>query len=102
MNYEQLRTNIMNVIGNRKSIYLKVQPNDSNWVCNIREGFEKLIVDKLPPKYREHIVSVRKTDWNEYSYEPLFDTGEYQTLWEAETESYIAAKAEWCQKYGCE
>lgn len=82
-------------------IYVKVTPDDSCMRVNIGDGYVERIVESLPEKYRDKIVTLRHYDWVAYSYVPVFDT-DTQEEWDNTYKNYIKAKQEWCDKYGCD
>jgi len=125
MNKEILRKNIEQVImqpcnsdyhkrivpnglsENGKYIMVKVNTDDSSWKCSIvdRDGnpidYVERILEHLPEKYRDHLVTLKHDNWIGYSYVPVFDT-DTQTVWDDALEIFYKAKQEWCDKYGCE
>lgn len=89
-----------------KYIMVKTSPDDSSSYIWLERNGEKRdyiqqILKKLPEKYRDHLVTLRHNDWVYYSYLPVFDT-DTQALWDKEFDDYIADKAAWCAKYGCD
>ena len=108
-NHFQCCKNIMvnGLSEDEKYIIVKVWPDDTSWKCNLvdRDGnpidYVEGILEKLPKKYRDHLVTLRHSDWVSYSYVPVFDT-DTQDMWDKEVDSYIKAKQEWCDKYGCD
>ena len=88
-------------------IMVKVTTDDSSWQCNLvdREGnpidYVEHILERLPEKYRDHLVTLRHDNWVSYSYEPVFDT-DTQAMWDKELSDFYKAKQEWCDKYGCD
>ena len=62
--------------------------------------FVEEILKRLPEKYRDHLVTLRHSDWVYYSYVPVFDT-DTQAMWDKEVSDYINRKQAWCDKYGC-
>lgn len=88
-------------------IMVKVSTDDSSWQCNLvdRDGnpieYVERILERLPEKYRDHLVTLKHDDWISYSYVPVFDT-DTQTVWDDALETFCKAKQEWCDKYGCE
>ena len=125
MNKEILKRNIMQAImqpslskypieiktnglsEDEKYIMVKVTPDDSSWQCNIKDGegnpidFVEGILKNLPERFRDHLVTLRHDNWVYYSYVPVFDT-DTQAIWDKEQDDYIADKAAWCAKYGCD
>ena len=125
MNKEILRKNIEQVImqpcfanypkrikGNGLSedgthICVKVTTDDSSWQCNLvdRDGnpidYVERILERLPEKYRDHLVTLKHTNWIYYSYEPVFDT-DTQAIWDKALDTFYKAKQEWCDEYGCD
>ena len=88
-------------------IMVQISPDDSSWQCNVvdRDGnpidYVERILECLPEKYRDHLVTLRHDTWVSYSYVPVFDT-ETQEIWDKAVSDYIKAKQEWCDKYGCD
>ena len=89
-----------------KYIMVKVTCDDSSWQCNLvdREGnpidYAERILEHLPEKYRDHLVTIKHDNLVSYSYVPVFDT-DTQAEWDKELETFYKAKQEWCDKYGC-
>ena len=92
---------------NGKYIMVKVSCNDSSWQCDLvdREGepidYVERILEVMPEKYRDHLVTIKHDTWVSYSYVPVFDT-DTQAIWDKELDTFYKAKQEWCAKYGCE
>ena len=63
--------------------------------------FVEEILKRMPEKYRDHLVTLRHSDWVYYSYVPVFDT-DTQAMWDKAVSDYIKSKQEWCDRYGCE
>ena len=88
-------------------IMVKVYTDDSSWQCNLvdREGnpidYVERILERLPEKYRDHLVTIKHDSWISYSYVPVFDT-DTQAMWDDALETFYKAKQEWCDKYGCD
>lgn len=88
-------------------IMVKVECDDSSWQCNLvdRDGnpidYVERILERLPEKYRDHLVTLRHSDWISYSYIPVFDT-DTQAMWDKELSDFYDAKQAWCDKYGCD
>ena len=88
-------------------IMVKVTCDDSSWQCNLvdREGnpidYVERILEHLPEKYRDHLVTLKHDNWVYYSYVPVFDT-DTQAMWDKELDTFYKAKQAWCDKYGCE
>ena len=125
MNKEILRKNIEQVImqpcnakyperivpnglsENGKYIMVNVSCDDTSWQCDLidRDGnpidYVERILEHLPEKYRDHLVTIKHDWWISYSYEPVFDT-DTQAIWNNERETFYRAKQEWCNKYGCD
>lgn len=119
MNIEILKKNIeqvikqpciadcpVRIVGNGLSedcmhIMVKVRPEDSYWKCDLTENTVERILEKLPEKYRDKLVTLRHSDWVYYSYLPVFDT-DTQAMWDKEYIDYVSAKQAWCDKYGCD
>lgn len=87
-------------------IMVKVTTNDTSWQCNLVDSdgnqidYVERILEHLPEKYRDHLVTLRHDNWVSYSYVPVFDT-DTQAEWDKAVSDYIKAKQEWCDKYGC-
>ena len=85
-----------------KYICIKVYSDDSTWHCNLTEDFVDRILENLPEKYREHLVTIRHDEnWASYSYIPVFDT-DTQAMWDKEYKKFMDDKQAWCDRYGCE
>lgn len=88
-------------------IMVKVTCDDSSWQCNLvdRYGnpidYVERILENLPEKYRDHLVTIKHDNWISYSYVPVFDT-DTQAMWDKEFSDFCAAKQAWCDKYGCD
>ena len=125
MNKEILRKNIEQVINqpcnakyptrivpnglseDGKYIMVSISTDDLSWQCDLvdRDGnpidFVERILEMLPEKYHDHLVTLKHDNWVYYSYVPVFDT-DTQVIWDNACNSYINAKQEWCDKYGCD
>ena len=92
---------------NGKYIMVKVSCDDSSWQCNVvdRDGnpidYVERILEHLPEKYRDHLVTLKHSDWVYYSYVPVFDT-DTQAMWDKELSDFYDEKQAWCDKYGCD
>lgn len=90
-----------------KYIMVKISPDDSSWQCNVVDrdrnpiDYVERILEMLPEKYRDHLVTLRHDAWVSYSYVPVFDT-DTQAIWDDALETFYKAKQEWCDKHGCE
>ena len=90
-----------------KYIMVQISPDDSSWHCNVVDmdgnpiDYVECIIERLPEKYRDHLVTLRHDAWVSYSYVPVFDT-DTQAEWDKAVSDYIKAKQEWCDKYGCD
>lgn len=90
-----------------KQIMVKIRPDDSSWECDLvdRDGnpidYVERILEELPEKYRDHLVTLKHDNWVYYSYVPVFDT-DTQAMWDKEQSDYIKDKQAWCDKYGCD
>ena len=88
-------------------IMVKIRPDDSSWQCSLVEwngtpvDYVELILQNLPEKYRDHLVTIKHDDWVSYSYVPVFDT-DTQAIWDKALETFYKAKQAWCDKYGCD
>ena len=88
-------------------IMVKTTTDDSSWQCNLvdRDGnpidYVERILERLPEKYRDHLVTLKHDNWISYSYVPVFDT-DTQTVWDDALETFCDAKQAWCDKYGCD
>lgn len=82
-------------------IMVKVNTDDSSWQCNLvdRDGnpieYVERILEHLPEKYRDHLVTLKHDNWISYSYVPVFDT-DTQTVWDDALEKFCKSKQEWC------
>lgn len=92
---------------NGTHIMVKVRCDDSSWQCDVfdRDGnpidYVERIIEHLPEKYRDHLVTIKHNAWISYSYVPVFDT-DTQAMWDKELSDFYDAKQAWCDKYGCE
>jgi hypothetical protein len=90
-----------------KYIMVKVSCDDSSWQCDLvdRDGnkidYVERILEHLPEKYRDHIVTLKHDNWISYSYVPVFDT-DTQAMWDKALSDFYKAKQAWCDKYGCD
>lgn len=90
-----------------KYIMVQISPDDSSWRCNLVDrddnpiGYVERILEHLPEKYRDHLVTLRHDAWVSYSYVPVFDT-DTQEIWDKALDNFLSAKQAWCDKYGCE
>ena len=88
-------------------IMVKVYTDDSSWQCNLvdRQGnpidYVERILEHLPEKYRDHLITLKHDAWISYSYVPVFDT-DTQAMWDKEFSDFCAAKQAWCDRYGCD
>ena len=88
-------------------IMVKVTCDDSSWQCNLvdREGnpidYVERILEHLPEKYRDHLVTLKHDAWISYSYVQVFDT-DTQAMWDKELSDFYDTKQAWCDKYGCD
>ena len=119
MNKEILKKNIMDVImqpcvadcpvrivnnglsEDGKYIFVKVTPDDSCHRCLLTDDLVENIIELLPEKYRDKLVTLRHHNWVYYSYCPVFDT-DTQEIWDKEYHDYMQRKQEWFDKYGCD
>ena len=92
---------------NAKYIMVKIRPDDSSWKCDFVDGdgysidYVERILEHLPEKYRNHLVTLKHDNWVYYSYVPVFDT-DTQAMWNKELSDFYDAKQAWCDKYGCD
>ena len=63
--------------------------------------FVEEILKRMPEKYRDHLVTLKHSNWIYYSYVPVFDT-DTQAIWDKEVDDYITEKQAWCDRYGCD
>lgn len=90
-----------------KYIMVKTSCDDCSLHCDLvdRDGnpidYVEVILEHLPKKYRDHLVTIRHDAWISYSYVPVFDT-DTQAEWDKAVSDYIKAKQEWCDKHGCD
>lgn len=89
-----------------KTINVKTDTDDTSALFFIYYNGEKNdyvqdILDALPEKYRDHLVTIKHDDWISCSYIPVFDT-DTQAIWDKAVSDYIKAKQKWCDKYGCD
>jgi hypothetical protein len=90
-----------------KYIMVKVYTDDTSWKCYLVDrddnpiDYVERILEHLPERYRDHLVTIKHDTWISYSYEPVFDT-DTQAIWDKEVDDYITAKQAWCDRYGCD
>jgi hypothetical protein len=128
MDKEILRRNIMNAIKqpciaapwdanckeirvdglseDKKYIMVKTRPDDTSSQINLEWNGEKRdiveeILERLPSRYRDDLVTIQHDTWISYSYVPVFDT-DTQAVWNKELSDFYDAKQEWCDRYGCD
>lgn len=94
----------LSVIGN--TISVKTHTDDTSTLIYICYNGEKNdyvqdILDALPEKYRDHLVTIKHDNWKRCSYVPVFDT-DTQTKWNESLQKFYDAKQAWCDNYGCE
>ena len=101
----EIKSNGLSVNGNE--ICVRCRPEDAMTTIWLKYNdgsemdFVQEILDRMPEKYRDHLVTLRHSDWVYYSYEPVFDT-DTQAMWDKQLSDFYKAKQEWCDKYGCE
>ena len=67
--------------------------DDSSWQCDLvdRDGnpidYVERILEHLPEKYRDHLVTLKHDNWISYSYVPVFDT-DTQAMWDKELSDF--------------
>lgn len=98
-NCKRIRNNGLSDDG--KYIMVKVEPDDSSWMCYLTEDYVEKILGMIPEKYRDKLVTIQHDNWLSYSYIPVFDT-DTQSEWNVAFENYCEAKAEWCRMHGCD
>lgn len=92
---------------NGRYILVKVTPDDTSMHCDVINSdgmsldYVEQILDNLPERYRDHLVTLKHSKWVACSYEPVFDT-DTQVKWDDEFETFCKAKQEWCDKHGCD
>ena len=90
-----------------KFIMVKVTTDDTSWKCDLVDGdgnpidYVEHILEELPEKYRDHLVTIKHDDWISCSYVPVFDT-DTQAEWDKAVSDYIKAKQAWCDNLGCD
>ena len=105
MDKETLKRNIEQAIqegGTFKDSSIRVQCklDDSVRIFYPTEDeFVDRLIDALPTKYRDSLVTIRATGWL-HDYAPVFDK-ETQKMWNKEYEAFAANKAAFCAKWGC-
>ena len=63
--------------------------------------FVEEILERMPEKYRNHLVTIKHDTWISYSYVPVFDT-DTQAIWDKALDTFYKAKQAWCDRYGCD
>lgn len=90
-----------------KYIMLKVTTDDISWKCALVDGdgnpvdYVERILEELPEKFRDYLVTIKHDDWISCSFVPVFDT-DTQAEWNKEVSDYITRKQAWCDKHGCD
>ena len=88
-------------------IMVKVNTDDSSTQFYLTEDngdsidYVERILELLPERFKEHLVTLRHDTWLSYSYVPVFDT-DTQEIWDNELSDFYDAKQAWCDKYGCD
>lgn len=88
-------------------VMVKVNTDDSSTQIYFAEDngdsidYVERIIELLPERFKEHLVTLRHDTWLSYSYVPVFDT-DTQKIWDEELRDFYDAKQEWCDKYGCD
>lgn len=87
-------------------IMVKTTPNDTLKQINLNHKGEPLdyvldIINSLPKKYQDKLVTLRHDTLESHYYLPVFDS-ETQKEWDDEYDSYIRSKMAWCKDYGCD
>lgn len=105
MDKEALKRNIEQAIkegGTFEDGCIRVHCEPGDWVrifYPTEDGFVDRLIDALPTKYRDGLVTIRATGWL-YDYKPVFDA-ETQEMWNKEYKAFAANKAAFCAKWGC-
>lgn len=86
---------------NADYILVKTTPDDTSLTVYLDKDYVQQILDSIPARYREHLVTIQHERWLSYSYVPVFDT-DTQKQWDEELDKFLTAKQEWCDKYGCD
>jgi hypothetical protein len=80
--------------------WVQIRPDDSLTQFNSDDKhFAERIVKSLPEKYQGKLVGLERKDKN--TYYPVFDE-ETQREWDEALDKHYAAKAAWCERYGCD
>lgn len=88
-------------------INLKISPDDSSCAIAIFDvegkptNFVDRILESIPDRYREHLVTIKHDHNLSCSYVPVFDIYTQQ-VWDFELKSFLTCKQEWCAKFGCD
>ena len=83
-------------------ILVKCKPDDTSSTIYVKElDFVEEILERLPKKFRENLVTLQHQQGISYSYLPVFDT-DTQTVWDSELDKFYDAKQDWCDYYGCD
>lgn len=85
----------------RNYIFVQIYPDDTSWQCNLTEDFVERIIEMLPEKYKDKLVTLKHDNWVYYSYVPVFDT-DTQKMWDEAKRNYIEAKMKDCERFGSE
>ena len=79
--------------------WVQIRPDDSVTQFDTEDKhFHERIVKSLPEKYQGKLVGLRR---EKDIYYPVFDD-ETQREWDEALDKHYAAKAAWCERYGCD
>lgn len=92
---------VPNGIGSNNTIYFKYIPQDIERMFFVDDELANNLLESLPEKYRDHLVTIRPNEYFSESYLPVFDT-DTQAMWDDEYEKFLEEKAYWVSKWGCE
>lgn len=90
-----------NGIGSNNTIYFKSIPQDIEAAFFVNDKLANNLLESLPEKYRDHLVTIRPNEHFSTSYLPVFDT-DTQAMWDDEYAKFMEEKAYWVSKFGCE
>lgn len=62
------------------------------------EELAKVVINRIPEKYRDHVIGFKNEGGSEYS---MVLDKEAQEKFDKNLKEYYRNKSEWCAKYGC-
>ena len=80
---------------NSNGVWVYLEPADYTMRCYSAED----IINGFNEEYCSALIGIEETTKD--TYKPVF-TEEVQKAWDKQQKDYIANKAAWCAKYGCD